>query len=85
MAGWTFRPRIAIAVAVLLLAVLAVEFWWLMPTARLALDVTRDLKGIAGHLAAVGLRLTMALCLDKLLSRSIVDHRGLGGRRRQRP
>lgn len=37
MAGWTFRPRMAIAVAVLLLAVLAAQFWWLMPTARLAL------------------------------------------------
>ncbi|GAB2671525.1 sensor histidine kinase [Arenimonas aestuarii] len=37
MAGSAFRPRLAIVVAALLLAALAAQFWWLMPTVRLAL------------------------------------------------
>ncbi|MAL04058.1 MAG: two-component sensor histidine kinase [Arenimonas sp.] len=37
MAGWAFRPRLAVGVAALLLALLVAEFFWTMPTLRLAL------------------------------------------------
>jgi two-component system sensor histidine kinase DesK len=36
MLGWAFRPRLAITFAGLLLALLALQFWWTMPTAALA-------------------------------------------------
>ena len=36
MAGWSFRPRTAVVVSGALLALLAVEFWWVMPTPRMA-------------------------------------------------
>lgn len=37
MCGWTFRPRQAVLVAALLLAVMVAEFFWVMPALRLAL------------------------------------------------
>ncbi len=37
MCGWTFRPRRAVLVAGLLLAVMVAEFFWVMPTLQLAL------------------------------------------------
>jgi two-component system sensor histidine kinase DesK len=36
MAGWSFRPRMAVLVSAALVALLALEFWWVMPTVRLA-------------------------------------------------
>jgi two-component system sensor histidine kinase DesK len=40
MAGWSFRPRLATAVAGLLLAILVAEFFLVMPNLRLALAWT---------------------------------------------
>jgi two-component system sensor histidine kinase DesK len=40
MAGWSFRPRLATAVAALLMAILVAEFFLVMPNLRLALAWT---------------------------------------------
>lgn len=37
MLGWAYRPRRAVWMACLLLALLALEFWWTLPTPQLAI------------------------------------------------
>lgn len=48
MCGWSFPPRRAIAVAVVLLALMVAEFFWVMPTLRLALAWSGMATLIAG-------------------------------------
>ncbi|KFL37177.1 sensor histidine kinase [Arenimonas donghaensis] len=53
MVGWAFRPRLAIVVAAGLMALLAAEFWWLMPRPQLALAWS-GMSAIIGGLVLAG-------------------------------
>ncbi|GGA86445.1 two-component sensor histidine kinase [Arenimonas soli] len=53
MAGWSFRPRIAALVAAALVALLAAEFWWVMPTVRLAV-AWAGMAAVVGGLVLAG-------------------------------
>lgn len=52
MMAWAFRPRLAVLVAALLMALMALEFWWVMPNPRLALAWTSMAVMIGGLVLA---------------------------------